>query len=149
PVELLLLLLRRVVADRLVIDRVVMHVRPRRLFHREPVAERLQSPVEEPLRLLLLRRDEADDVFVEAGRSDVRLDVGDEAVLVLLAGDLFDGRAHDVALFLMLPNPMTCSGITPRVRSPRVTCSNAPLMARLMPNMKRRDGQAIRIAHVA
>ncbi len=89
-VELLLLLRRGVVARGLVIDRRVVHVRPGRLLHRQPVTEGLEAPLQHPVRLLFLRGDEPDDVFVEAEGSVVGFDVGDEAVLVLLPGDFLN-----------------------------------------------------------
>ena len=57
---------RRVVDDRLVVDRRVVDVLPGRLLHREPVAVGLQAPLEQPLRLVLLGGDQPDDVFVQA-----------------------------------------------------------------------------------
>src|SRR5881628_2450616 len=83
-VDRLLRLWRGVVDDVLVVDRWIRDVRPLRLLHREPVAVRLQAPLEEPLGLVLLLRDEPDDVLVEALRRLVLIKVGDEAVLVLL-----------------------------------------------------------------
>src|SRR6185436_16276961 len=98
-----------------------------------------------------LRRDEADAVFGQARRRDVGLDLRDEAVLVFLLCDFLDFEvAHDAASpALRLCLSMTGTGIPPRTRSPSVTCSNAPLIARLMPNMKRREGQAMRMTHAA
>jgi hypothetical protein len=86
-----LLLRRRVVDDVLVVDRVVLDVLPGRLLHREPEAVRLEAPLEQPLRLVLLLRDETDDVLAEALRDRLGLDVGVEAVLVLARRELFDG----------------------------------------------------------
>src|SRR3989454_2645513 len=80
----LLLLLRGVVDDVLVVDRWIGDVRPLRLLHREPVAVRPETPLEEPLGLVLLARNEPDDVLVEALRRLVLIEIGDEAVLVLL-----------------------------------------------------------------
>ncbi len=82
---------RRVVDDRLVVDRRVVDVLPGRLLHGEPVAVRLQAPLEHPLGLVLLRGDEPDDVLGEARRDRLRLDVGDEPGLVLALGQLEDG----------------------------------------------------------
>ena len=62
-----------------------MHARPVRLRHLPPAAEGGEPPFEHPFRLVLLGRDEADDVFVQALRRALHLDVGDEAVFVLLA----------------------------------------------------------------
>src|SRR6185295_179536 len=106
-------------------------------------------PFEEPLRLLLLRRDEADDVLGQTGRGLIRFDVRDEAVLVFLIGNLFDRVAHHFACRAPSRFSMTVNGITPRARSSRVTCSNACLIARLMPNMNLRDGHAVRMAQTA
>jgi len=90
-VQHLLLLRRRVVNDVLVVDRVVLDVLPGRLFHREPEAIRLQAPLEQPLRLVLLLRDQPHDVFAETFGNRLAFDVGDEPVLVFAIGELFDG----------------------------------------------------------
>ena len=105
-VEALQLLLRLrggVVDDVLVVDRRERDVRPpARLLHRQPVAVRLQPPLEQPVRLALLGGDEADDVLVQPGRHRLRLDVGDEAVLVLCSaaahhrGDALDETAEAI-----------------------------------------------------
>jgi len=50
----------------------------------------LEAPFEEPGGLVLLRRDEADDVLVQTLGDLVLFDGGDEAVLVLLSGQLLD-----------------------------------------------------------
>src|SRR5438093_13510598 len=88
------LLRGRVVADRLVVDGAVLHVRPMGLGHLHPVAVRLEAPVEHPFRLALLRRDEPDDVLAQARGNDLGLDVGDEPVLVGLQDLRFDARTH-------------------------------------------------------
>src|SRR5688572_22508237 len=128
-----------------------MHVRPCRLFHRQPVTVRLQPPLEQPLRFFFLRGDEADDLFAQPRRGDVGLDLRDEAVLVVLFCNFLDFEVAHTAASLAARSclSMTGTGIPPRTRSPSVTCSNAPLIARLMPNMNRREGQATRIAQVA
>src|SRR6185503_6331744 len=95
---LLLLLRRGVVADRLVVDRRILHVRPGRLLQREPVAIRLQPVLEHEVRLALLCRDHADDVFAQARRHRLGVDVGDEAVLVRLEDLCFDRGAHACSL---------------------------------------------------
>jgi len=46
--------------------------------------ERLQPPVQQELRLVLLLRYGGHDIFIEAGRQAVRLDIGDEAVPIFL-----------------------------------------------------------------
>ena len=90
-VQHLLLLRRRVVNDVLVVDRVVLDVLPGRLFHREPQAIRLQAPLEQPRRLVLLRRNEAHDLFAQALGNRLALDICDEPVLVFTVRELFDG----------------------------------------------------------
>jgi hypothetical protein len=62
-----------------------------RLAHLQPAAIGLEPPLQHEGGLLLLIRDETDDVFAEAGRQAVRLDVGHEAVLVLPVYQVFDG----------------------------------------------------------
>src|SRR5690606_39540160 len=56
----------------------------------QPVPEGLQPPLDHPLRLLLLRRQRADDVLRQARRERIRLDVGDEAGVVATAELLQD-----------------------------------------------------------
>ena len=90
-VQDLLLLRSGVINDVLVVDRLVLDVLPGRLFHREPQAERLEPPLEHPLRLFLLLRDQPDDVLVQPFWNGVGIDVGDEAVLVFAGRELFDG----------------------------------------------------------
>src|SRR4029079_8393968 len=51
----------------------------------------LEPPLEQPFRLLLLLRDEPDDILAETFRDRFGLDVGVEAVLVLARGEFFDG----------------------------------------------------------
>src|SRR5688572_769378 len=70
---------------------------PVRLAHRQPVAIRLQPPVEHELRLALLARDQCDDVLVQAGRNGVGFDVRDETVPVLLTDQGFEGLVAGVA----------------------------------------------------
>src|SRR5262249_41027558 len=65
-----------------------------RLAHGQPAPESLEPPREHPLGLVLLRRDEADGVFVEPLGGALGFDIGDEAVLILInvdAADLLDG----------------------------------------------------------
>ena len=83
-----LLLGRGVVRNRLIIDGRVVDVGPfrfgLRFFERFPVAEGLQSPFEHEFRLVLLRGDQANNVFVQALGSAILTDIGDESPLVLL-----------------------------------------------------------------
>ena len=81
-VQRLLLLRRRVIDDVLVVDRLVLDVLPGGLLHREPQAVSLQPPLQQPVRLLLLFRDQPDDALVETLGDRLRLDVGVKAVLV-------------------------------------------------------------------
>ncbi len=84
----------RVIADGLIVDGTVLHVRPVRLGHLQPVAIGLEPPIEHPRRLALLLRDEPDDVLAQAGRDGLRFDIGDEAVLIRLEDLGFDSATH-------------------------------------------------------
>ena len=131
-VQHLLLLRRRVVDDVLVVDRVVLDVLPGRLLHREPEPIRLQAPLEQPLRLLLLRGDQPDDVLVEALRDRLGLDVGVEAVLVFAGGELFDGFGgcgHDLSFQL---RPVCASCRATGQRGEAATENEAPASARAL-----------------
>src|SRR6185312_14120431 len=77
----------------LVVDLLVVDARPVRLAHLLPAREGAKAPFKHPFRLGLLGRDVAHRVLVEALGRALHLDVGDEAVLVLLAnlGDLLLG----------------------------------------------------------
>ncbi len=75
----LLLFRRREIRDRLEVDRRKVQVCPLRRRRAAPVPIRREPPLEQPLRLAFSRRDEAHDVFRQARRQRLRLDVGDEA----------------------------------------------------------------------
>ena len=88
--RILLRLRGRVVGNGLVVDGLVMNVRPVRLGHRPPVAIGFQAPLGHPFRLVLLGRNQPDDVLVQPRRRGVRFDVGDEAGIVLVPHQRFD-----------------------------------------------------------
>ena len=71
-----------------------MHHGPLRLslgfFQLGPVPISFKPPFEHELRLVLFRGDEANDLFVQPGRNGVGFDIGDETVLVLAPGQIFD-----------------------------------------------------------
>jgi len=81
------------------IDRLVMQLRPVRLFHRQPVPVRLQPPLKHPVRLALLVRDESDDFLVQPHRRRLGLHVRDKPPLVFAVGEGLDlsgfGRHFD------------------------------------------------------
>ena len=85
---------RRVVRLLLVVDWLVADVGPVGLLHRQPAAVCLEPPIQQPGGLILLRRDEANDVFTQAGRNRIRLDIRHEAVLIFAIDQRIDGRAH-------------------------------------------------------
>ena len=87
-----LLFRRRIIDHILVVDGRILHVGPCRLFHRQPVAERLQPPFQQPFGFPLLAGDQTDDVLTETARSGVRFDIGDETVLVLAVRERFNCR---------------------------------------------------------
>ncbi len=62
-----------------------MHPRPCRLAQTLPAAERAETPFQHPFRLTLLGRDIADGIFAQPLGRAFHLDVGDEAVFVLVA----------------------------------------------------------------
>ncbi len=90
----------RVVVDRLVVDGRIRHIGPRRLGHLEPVPIGLEPPLEHPVRLALLLRNEPDDVLVEPSGGELRLDVGGPAVLVGLLDVLVDCRRRHSGLLV-------------------------------------------------
>ena len=97
---------RGVVANGLIVDGRVLDVGPGGLLHGEPVAIGLQPPLQQPFRLALLGRDQSDDVFVQAGRHRVGIDVGEESVLVFLVGkglDVADWCRHALSPSPLLP----------------------------------------------
>src|SRR5690606_14488182 len=73
-------------------DGLDAQVGPIRLLHREPVSVRLETPLEHEARLVLLARDQTDDVLVQPGRHSIGFDVGDEPVAVLLLDECFERR---------------------------------------------------------
>ena len=89
-----LLLRRGEIIQVLIVDRGVGDPGPGRLPHGQPAAIGVEPPGQHPRRLVLLLRDEADDVFGKAFGRLVGFDVGDEPVLVLVnvdKADLIDG----------------------------------------------------------
>ena len=99
---------RRIITDRLVVDGRIMHHRPLRLslrfFQLRPMAVSFKPPFEHERRLVLFRGDEANDLFVQPGRNGVGFDIGDETVLVLAPGQIFDrvcGIFHFCSLLLL------------------------------------------------
>ena len=92
-----LLLRRGVVVEVLVVDRAVVDARPQRLAHGEPAPIGVEPPREHPLGLILLGRNEADDVFRQALGSLVGFDVRYEPVFILVdveAADPLDGLLY-------------------------------------------------------
>ena len=90
---------RRIINDVLVVDRGIVYVGPRRLGHGLPVTVGLQAPLEQPLRLLLLGGNQADDVFTQAAGDGIGFDVGDEPPLIFLIRkglDRIGGIAHQM-----------------------------------------------------
>ena len=85
-----------IVGDGLIVDVGHLEVAPSGLFQSEPVAVGIQAELQQPVRLALRHGDEAHDIFRQTLLDDVRLDVGGEAVLVLLLRHL----AHKAVLFL-------------------------------------------------
>src|SRR5690606_1390329 len=79
------------------VDLRIGHARPGRLAHRQPAAIGIKPPVEHPLWLVLLRRDETDNVLGEALRGLFGFDLGLESILVLIdveTANVFDGLLY-------------------------------------------------------
>ena len=83
-----------VVADGLEVDIGHLEVTPFGRGEGEPVTVGLEAEVEHPVGLAFLARDEADDVLVEAYGDDVGVDIGDEAVFIVAAGDVVENAAR-------------------------------------------------------
>src|SRR5262249_36725926 len=142
-------------------DRGVVHVLPLRLLHLEPMSERLQTPLQHELGLVLLGRDQADDLLAEPARSRVRLDGGDESVLVLALRELLDffGGGHgapqslaaaDGRLISFLRAACTSGGAgwtCETAMSDRVSFSSVSRMARLMLRQPLRFGHTCSRLH--
>ena len=54
---------------------------------------RSQSPLKHEFRLVFLGRNQANDIFIQTRRYGVRIDISEEAVLVLAPGEILD-RVH-------------------------------------------------------
>src|SRR5262245_33775193 len=63
-----------------------MNVGPLRLFHGQPVSVGLEPPLKHEFRLLLLRGNHADNVFVQSARHGLGVDICAAAVLVFALG---------------------------------------------------------------
>ncbi len=74
-----------VVILRLEVDFRVIDHGPFRLCHFKPAVVGGDAPVGHPLRLIILFRDQANDVFVQPHRGEFHLYIGGEAVFVLVA----------------------------------------------------------------
>ncbi len=78
-----------VVRDPLIVDGRIPCMGPVRFAQREPVTQGLQPPLQQEIRLALLARDQPYDVLIQARGHGFGLDIGDKAVLVLAADQLF------------------------------------------------------------
>ena len=79
-----------IINDVLVVDFREIEMCPVGLFERLPMAEGLQSKLQQPFGFLFLLGDEADDVLVQAFRHKIGFNVGHETIFILLARDLAD-----------------------------------------------------------
>ena len=94
---------RRIVIGVLVIDLGVVDARPGRLAHGQPALVGFQPPGQHPLRLVFLGRDETDGIFRKALGRLLGLDIGHEAIFVLInveASDALDGLLYGRHSFL-------------------------------------------------
>ncbi|MNL26130.1 hypothetical protein D3C87_1476420 [compost metagenome] len=99
------------------VDLGIADARPCRLFHRQPALVSLKTPFQHPFRLLLLGRDEADNLFRKALRGLVDFDLCLEAVFILVHIDLADlidrflNRCHVVLQSRRSQGPVACQRI--------------------------------------
>src|SRR5690606_23894252 len=94
------------------IDLWIINASPSWLFHGQPTAIGVQTPFEQPLRLLLLGRNETDNIFIQAFRGLIDFDFSFEAIFVLVhidLGDLIDRFLHSSHVFTPI-SPDTRSG---------------------------------------
>ena len=82
-----------VIGNGLVVDGRVMHVRPFRFGHARPAPERIQAPFQQPFGFFLFGGYQCDNLFVEAGRDGIGIDLGNETVFVFLVYQFFNGWA--------------------------------------------------------
>ena len=100
-----------VVIEVLEVDLGVVDLGPGRLLHLQPAAIGLEAGLQHPGRLVLLVRDEADDVLVQALGRIFGLDVGREAVLVLVDVDVLDEcNRFNISHVSLRQLPWPCGG---------------------------------------
>src|SRR5690606_35686483 len=142
--QLRLGLRRGVIIRVLVVDRRIAELGPVRLFHFLPQPERLEAPVEPPLGLALLGRDEAHGALVEPLGRELLLDVDRPAVLVLGG---FGGRlTSGLVLNLYLIGHAGTLGCARRVSG---TSAKAPRRASFTTLQCGRTLQQVSIAQIA
>ena len=74
---------RRIITNRLKIDRLVTDMCPAWLSHLLPALKRTQAPVEHKFRLVLFCRQGSNYIFVQPRWKGVRFDLGDEPFFVV------------------------------------------------------------------
>src|SRR3989441_3378285 len=130
----------RIIGNILIIDGSILDVSPLRLslrlLQRLPVPVSLKPPLKHELRFVLLGRDQANDVFIQALGDPFFLNISDEAPLVFSLGQI--SNRVDVGTHCVLPEiklilgtslplasfiAMSCKGW---MRSPNVSFSSAP-----------------------
>ena len=79
-----------VIADALVIDRLVIDIGPGRLGHGQPMSIGIQPPLQHELGLVFLGRDRANDILIKSRGKRVGFKIGDKARLVFLVDDVFE-----------------------------------------------------------
>jgi len=84
----------------LVVDRRVLDLGPVRFDHGDEVPVGGQAPLEEPLGLVLLGRDQSDDVLVEALGGALGLDVALEAERIFTFDQTVDHVGHVASSFV-------------------------------------------------
>ena len=81
----------RIVNNVLVVDLGVVDVGPIGLFEGQPVVVSLETPFQQPFRLVFLGGNQADHIFAQAAGDGIGFDIGDETPLIFLIRKGLDG----------------------------------------------------------
>src|SRR3984893_12271188 len=86
---------RGIIVKILIIDLRIVHPGPARLLHRQPAPVGAEPPFSQPGGLVLFRRNEPDNIFIDTPRGFVGFNVGEKTILIFADVDrlhAIDGR---------------------------------------------------------
>lgn len=100
---------RGVVAVILIVQLIVMRFQPVGFFHLQPRAECAQAKLQHPLRLVTFRRNGAHDLFVDAFRQLVSLQLREETLFIVevSAAPVFTSLVASVLRDIVPPIPQS------------------------------------------